>query len=229
MSHKTSFLGVTIDGRFSGDADFSALLGRLVGAISALVRVRHVLSTGTLLTLYHAFFASFLTYGIEASGLGYARLSDPILKLQKRAIRVVSRRGPRDHTRPLFIFLDVHSFIVVYSHCACKMIFLDVLPYHSLVKFGVCLLIYNILNFLAPRVADLKNSNAATRGGSNKLSIPHRCSANISIFSIIAERAIVCNALPESVRAHRGSQRSFKRVLIAHLFTCDSQSIVPLV
>ena len=118
------FLGVPIDSSLSGEVYFRCLRGGLSAAIGALVRVRHVLPPDTLVLLYHAFFSSFLSYGVEAFGLNHSYRIHPIEILQKRAVRVVAGRGPRDHTAPLFRSLEIF-------------------PYRHPIKYSICVLVGN--------------------------------------------------------------------------------------
>ena len=121
------FLGVIIiDDKISGADYFSALNKCLFGAIAAFVRARHLLPTESLLLLYHAFFASFLAHGIEAFGLNTAKFLRPVQLLQKEAVRIIAKAGPRDHTFPIFSSSRI-------------------IPYLSLMKYNVCVLIHNII------------------------------------------------------------------------------------
>ena len=149
------FLGVTFDCWLSGDSYFRDLRRRLVCSIAALVRVRRLLPSDILVLIYHAFISSYLSYGIVAFGLNFSGKIAAVETLQKRAIRVATKSGPRAHCGPLFARLSI-------------------LPYSSLIKFSVCLLISRILTNSAPNVIDLVPSRSSTRGGSCRLLLPPR-------------------------------------------------------
>ena len=78
------FLGAFIDDDLKGTAHIANLKRKLIGGVAALCRACRHLNEKTLLLLYHAFFSSHLTYGIEVFGLTYKNAMDPIVKLQKK-------------------------------------------------------------------------------------------------------------------------------------------------
>ena len=59
------FLGVVLDDNLSGDAHIAHLRPKLAGAIGGICRASKVLDTDSCLLLYHAFFSSKLSYGLE--------------------------------------------------------------------------------------------------------------------------------------------------------------------
>ena len=85
-------------------AELSKKLAKTCGI---LVRVRHLLSTTTLITLYYAFFMSFLQYGIVASGQTFDSNAEPLLKLQNRAVRTTSHQSVLAHTLPNYKYLKL--------------------------------------------------------------------------------------------------------------------------
>ena len=141
---KEFFLCVTLDAGLLGDAYLRRLRGRLSGSIAAIVRVRHLLPLKILVLLYHAFFASYLSYGIEAFGRNYSNRLYPIAILQKRAIRIIANQVLRDHSAEIFSSLGI-------------------LPYMALIKYSVCVLTLQILSSSAPSVASFVSSNGSTR------------------------------------------------------------------
>lgn len=153
---------------------------RLVGAIAALVRVRHLLPTESLSLLYHAFFGSFLAFDIEAFGFNNAKFLRPVQLLQKRAVRIIAKAGPRNHTSPIFS----SSRIV---------------PYLSLIKYDVCPLIHNIFTDGARNIVNIKLSSDPTRGGSSNLCIPIRSKSRVTRSSIASEGTATWNALPQDI------------------------------
>ena len=68
---------------------------------------KHLLNTQTLITLSHSFVYPYLNYAAEvwedASNLHLRS----VLKLQKKAVRIISQVGWRDHTFPLFSKLNI--------------------------------------------------------------------------------------------------------------------------
>ena len=72
-------------------------------------RVRHYATTKVLKSIYHAFFESNLSYGIQVWGQGVS-LNSRIGRLQKIAVRLISFSNWNDHTEPLFKQLDFLTF-----------------------------------------------------------------------------------------------------------------------
>ena len=65
-------------------------------------KARRFLKTETLLTLYYSFIYPYFNYALEVWGDTYDSYLDPLIKLQKRAIRIITSSGAVDHTAPLF-------------------------------------------------------------------------------------------------------------------------------
>ena len=65
------------------------------------------MNTKTLITLYHSFVYPYLNYAAEVWGDASNLHLRSILKLQKKAVRIISHAGWRDHTFPLFTKLNI--------------------------------------------------------------------------------------------------------------------------
>jgi hypothetical protein len=193
------FLGVSLDDNLSGEAYFDHLRRSLVGAVAAISRASRHLNEKTLLLIYHAFFSSRLSYGVEVFGLTYNNMIDPIFKLQKRALRMVAGKSPREHTAPIFVRLDV-------------------LPYPIFIRYSICLFIYKILSGILPNVLSLRVSTGVTRGSNERLILLERCRSNTAQFSICVKGAALWNALPRDIRNGCYTVSTFKRTLKKSLF-----------
>ena len=193
------FLGVLIDDDLSGSAYFAGLKRKLIGGVAALCRARRHLNEKSLLLIYHAFFSSHLSYGVEAFGLTYSRDVEQIYKLQKRALRIVTHKGVRDHTAPIFVRLDI-------------------LPYPLLVRFSVCVFIFKLLTDRIPKILSLRLSSCHTRGSNSRLIMLNRCSSNVGQFSIGNKGASIWNDLPADIRVLQCSVNTFKCRLKKYLF-----------
>ena len=55
-----------------------------------------------MLTLYYSFIYPYFNYALEVWGDTYISYLQPLIKLQKRAIRIITASGWLDHTAPLF-------------------------------------------------------------------------------------------------------------------------------
>ena len=60
--------------------------------------------------LYYSFVHPYLIYGVEVWGNAHNRYLDPLIKLQKKCVRVITFSYYLEHTTPLFEQLDILSF-----------------------------------------------------------------------------------------------------------------------
>ena len=192
------FLGVFLDDQLSGVSYFASLKRKLIGGIAALSRACRHLNEKSLLLIYHAYFSSHLAYGVEAFGLTYNNMLDPIYKLQKRALRIVMRKQPMVHTAPIFASLDI-------------------LPYPLFVRFSICVFIFKILTGRIPPIVPLRVSDNCTRGSDSRLILPFRSRSNVGLFSIGAKGSSIWNDLPSDIRSVDGSLNVFRAKLKKHL------------
>ena len=77
-----------------------------------MARARKVLASLSLLTLYYSFIFPYLTHCKEVWGGAHERLLKGVIKLQKKALRIITGSKFRAHTDELFIstkIMDVHK------------------------------------------------------------------------------------------------------------------------
>ena len=67
-----------------------------------LFKIRSLLPLDVLLCLYNALFLSFLQYGLIAWGQTYASYTEPIFRLQKKAVRAISFQPRMSPSLPIF-------------------------------------------------------------------------------------------------------------------------------
>ena len=100
------YLGVISIKHLSGDAHFSDLSKKLHIANSMLARCREYLPLNELKSLYHGIFYSHLNYACQIWGLS-DKYIDRIFKIQKNALRIITKSGFNAHTNPLFKELKI--------------------------------------------------------------------------------------------------------------------------
>ena len=71
-------------------------------AIGIIKKVKYYITSPTRRTLYCSLVLPYLQYCNIVRAKTYPTNLDKILKLQKRAVRIIANVGYRDHTRPLF-------------------------------------------------------------------------------------------------------------------------------
>ena len=88
-----------------------------------LYKIRNIVETSTLLLIYYALIQSHLDYGILVWGGAPQYLIDKLLRLQKKAIRIIARKNRFTSCRPLFRefqILTLPSLYILASSCYAK-------------------------------------------------------------------------------------------------------------
>ena len=75
--------------------------------IGLLSKLRHLVSTHTLISIYSSLIARYLRYGLVAWGQASKNELDKLLILQKRALRYIFFANRRDHAIPLFLKAEI--------------------------------------------------------------------------------------------------------------------------
>ena len=86
----TKFLGVIIDDKLNWSYHIKAIKNKIAKGIGVIFKARRYLNQKTLITLYYSFVYPYVHYGILAWGKTYNVHLDPLIKMQKRAVRVIS-------------------------------------------------------------------------------------------------------------------------------------------
>ena len=102
MVDESKFLGVYINSTLSWKRHIQHLRGKVSRGIGVLCKARKYLNDDALLTLYYSFVHPHLVYCIELWGNAHKSYLDPVIKLLKRAVRVVAGVSRKTHTAPLF-------------------------------------------------------------------------------------------------------------------------------
>lgn len=112
LSNNVKFLGVFLDGRLNWDTHIDCISSKLSRVIFLLRRLTLCVHSDYVRTAYFAFFQSILRYGLVVWG-NASRVSD-VLKLQKKAIRIVSNSHFLEHCKPIFKKLKIQTVINLY-------------------------------------------------------------------------------------------------------------------
>ena len=114
--YETKFLGVIIDDKVCWKPHIKYVKQKLSKSISILYKTRDLLNKNCLHLLYFSLVMPYMTYCAEIWGNVYKTNLDPIIKLQKRAIRIINEVGYHDSTNQLFIRSQTIKFLdIVYS------------------------------------------------------------------------------------------------------------------
>ena len=98
-----NYLGITIDKHMSWQDHINNIANKISKYIGIINKLKKYVSPKTLLLMYNSFILSSLNYGI----LVWDYNTDKLLKLQKRAVRVISKSKFNAHTDPLFQNLQI--------------------------------------------------------------------------------------------------------------------------
>jgi len=99
-----NFLGIILDQHMGWKSHAHYLLSKLNRVVGILNRLKHFLDKDILKILYHALFTPHVNYGILC--WGYSQ-QNTIMKVQKKAIRAITKSPFRTHTQPLFKDLQI--------------------------------------------------------------------------------------------------------------------------
>ena len=98
----TRFLGVILDEQLNFKNHLQHIRSKVAKGIYVLGRAKKYFDEITLKELYYAFIHPYFSYCNEVWGGTYSSYIDPLLKLQKRAIRIVAGVARDYHTLELF-------------------------------------------------------------------------------------------------------------------------------
>ena len=117
MIEKTKFLGVIIDQNLPFQSHIKYIKGRVARGIGILYKSRPYFHFKTMRSLYNAIIYPYFTYCIEVWGNTYQSYLEPLVKLQKHAIRTVVGVQRYAHTLPLFTDLKLLNIKEIYVYC----------------------------------------------------------------------------------------------------------------
>ena len=98
-----NFLGVLLDTHLSWDAHTNALVGKISRTTGILNKLKLFLPQYIIKTIYTSLILCQLNYGI----LAWGHNNNPVYKLQKRAVRIISCSKFNAHSEPLLKQLDL--------------------------------------------------------------------------------------------------------------------------
>ena len=197
-----TYLGVTIDPSLTWKAHITKLSKIISSKIGIISRIRHFVPRSILILLYNALILPHLTYCIELWGNTYPTLLQPIARLQKKLVRLITFSHFQAHSAPLF-----HQ--------------LRLLDFRNLCKLHSCLLIFDLKHARYARdlghYIDSPTHNFPTRSvTSGNLCIPK---THLSISQHNFKYACVkhWNSLPANLKNHH-NRNTFKSELRECLF-----------
>ena len=141
----------------------------------------------TLKNLYYALIYPFLTYGIRVWGSTYQTTLQPLVVLQKKAVRIITNSSFQEHTSPIFKDLNFMKLC-------------------DLVSFQIALFIYKFYNQLLPPIFTNLFSTVASQhdygtrlSSKQSFSLP-KARTNYGIFNIRFQGAQIWNSIADNFK-----------------------------
>ena len=144
-----SFLGITLNDNLTWHNHINKIANKISRNIGLLYKLKHFLPPFVLRTLYCSLILAHLNYGNLIWGTNTAR----ILKLQKKAIRVISNCKYNAHTEPLFKSLKLLHITDIYKLNSLKF-------YYKYIQGTLPSYFYS---FNLKHVSDVHNYNTRSR------------------------------------------------------------------
>ena len=120
-----NFLGLTIDSELSWKQHISKMCKKLTYSNFILSKLKNFLPVDILRIIYFSLFQSHLNFGILCWGhnIGQHNGNNILMKLQKRAIRIITFSPYRCHTEPLFKNMSILRLDDIFKLCKLKFAF----------------------------------------------------------------------------------------------------------
>ena len=105
-----------MDSHLTYESHINHIKGKISRGIGILYKAIKYLNDSALLTMYYAFIYPYYTYCITVWGNTFSSVVEPLIKLQKRAVRQIIGAGRYDHTMPIFQSLIVLNIPKLYIY-----------------------------------------------------------------------------------------------------------------
>ena len=192
------YLGVFIDSNLSWKPQVEYISKKLKRSLGILSKIRYYLDVTILISLYYALIHPFLIYGIIAWGNTYSTTLQPIVILQKKALRLMTFSKFDEHSSPLFKKLNI-------------------IKLNDLVSYHIALFMYRFKNRLLPLVFDTFFPEVSeihqynTRSAAKQSYYLPRVRTNYGKFNIRFRAPMIWNSIEEQIKT--ASLSKFKLIL----------------
>ena len=193
MEKTVKLLGVTIDNRLKFSDHINNICSKVSKSIGVMYKLKHVVTASTLKSLYYALIFPYLNYCVVVWGAAYDSHLEPLVLLQKKAVRIINKAPYLAHTNPLFLSNKI-------------------LKLKDLFKYNLCLHIY-----LNPDHFNHVNNNRYNFRNSQNLIVPYERLTQTQ-QSTYYQATTAWNSLPFDVR-ESSSVTSFKYKLKCYLIS----------
>ena len=117
------FLGVILDNDLKWDAHIEYISKKISKSVAILRMLKFTFPSNVLKNIYHSLIYPYFTYCNLVWGSALSTHTDILIKLQKKAVRSISKVGYLDHTGPLFHNLNILQVHEIYNYNCGKFIY----------------------------------------------------------------------------------------------------------
>lgn len=119
----TKFLGVVIDQKLTWKQHIEYIKGKISKSLAIPYKSRYVLNSKALHLIYYSLIVPYISYCVELWGSTFKTAINSIIKLQKRAIRIINKADYYAHTEPLFLNSHVMKFYDLFYYKIMQIMF----------------------------------------------------------------------------------------------------------
>ena len=117
-NYSYKFLGIILDHRLNWKGHLLHVQNKLSSLCGILYRIRNIISRITARTIYLAIGLPYLNHGNIVRGSCHMTFLNSLLITQKKIVRIIMKKGRREHSTPLFAqlkFLKINQIIDINS------------------------------------------------------------------------------------------------------------------
>lgn len=119
----TKYLGVYLDEHLNWKQQVAHICRKISPIIGIMSKARWLLSKTILISLYYSLIHSHISYCIESWGSAYATTLQPLVVLQKKAIRIITYSPRLANSEPLYKALEILPIRKLYFTNVCSLVF----------------------------------------------------------------------------------------------------------
>ena len=101
------YLSILVDSTLTWKPHITQLSKKLSRSVRIFFKIRHYVTPETLKVLYYSLFYSFISYGISVWGLTHPTILEPLCKIQKKVVRVITLSDKYSHSSPMLYNLEL--------------------------------------------------------------------------------------------------------------------------
>ena len=114
LTNQTKFLGVKLDQNLTFSNHIQFTKGKVARSVGILHKCKYLVNNQTLLSLYYAFSYPYFNYCISVWGNTYPTLLLPLIRLQKRVLRIVAGVPRLAESAPIYANFKILTIRNIY-------------------------------------------------------------------------------------------------------------------